>query len=138
MWTKKKNKMTKWKKINLIILITLQNVIINEKTRRNFNKHLASTSRVIKFHHFFTFIEKRFKERENFAQKRCQQASNVVDKKISFLFVMTQYWSSQRMFFTVVLMKFFNFVISILNAINFSSISAKVNEFEEFDEATTN
>jgi hypothetical protein len=35
-------------------------------------------------------------------------------------------------------MKFFNFVISILNAINFSSISAKVNEFEEFDEATTN
>jgi hypothetical protein len=29
-------------------------------------------------------------------------------------------------------------VISIFNAINFSSISAKVNEFEEFDEATTN
>ncbi len=29
-------------------------------------------------------------------------------------------------------------MISIFNAINFSSISAKVNEFEEFDEATTN
>ncbi len=70
MWTKKKNEMTKWKKMSLIILITLRNVIINEKTRRDFNKHLTSTSHVNKCHHSFTFIEKRFKERENFAQKR--------------------------------------------------------------------
>jgi hypothetical protein len=35
-------------------------------------------------------------------------------------------------------MRFSNFVISIFNAINLSSISARVNEFEEFDEATTN
>jgi cytoskeletal protein RodZ len=42
------------------------------------------------------------------------------------------------MLFIVVLMRFFNLVISIFNAINLSSISAKVNEFEKFDEATTN
>ncbi len=42
------------------------------------------------------------------------------------------------MFFIVVFMKFFNLVISIFNAINLSSIFAKINEFEEFDEATTN
>ncbi len=138
MWTKKKKEMTKWKEMSLIILITLRNVIINEKTRRSFNKHHTLTSRVNKFHHFFTFIEKRFKERENFAQKRCQRASNVVDRKVLFLFVMTQCWSSQRMLFTVVLMRFFNLVISIFNAINLSSIFAKVNEFEEFDEETTN
>jgi transcriptional regulator of met regulon len=62
------NEEKKWndkiKKMSLIILITLRNVIINEKTRRSFNKHLTSTSRVNKFHYFFTFIEKRFKKRE--------------------------------------------------------------------------
>jgi cytoskeletal protein RodZ len=35
-------------------------------------------------------------------------------------------------------MKFFNLVISIFNAINLSSISAKINKFEKFDETTTN